>query len=199
MAELGVCPWALGSERERRYHDEEWGVPHTEDAQLLELLVLEGAQSGLSWATVLGKRERYREAFGRFDPAHVAALGPADVERMLADPGLIRHRGKLESAIANGRAAVAVIAAHGSLDAFVLAAIGGARLRHARERPEDVPAQTTESAALSRALRRHGFRFVGPTTAYAFMQAAGYVNDHLTSCPRHAPVDRLLSRADAGR
>jgi DNA-3-methyladenine glycosylase I len=191
VSDAGICPWALGSERERRYHDEEWGVPHRSDAQLLELLVLEGAQSGLSWATVLGKRERYREVFLGFDPERVAALTAADVDAMLADPGVVRHRGKLESAVGNARATLAVRASHGGLDAFVLEAIGGRRIRNAWTTMDEVPAQTPASAALSRALRRHGFRFVGPTTAYAFLQAAGYVNDHLVSCPRHAAVDAL--------
>lgn len=163
------------------YHDQEWGRPLHDERALLELLCLEGFQAGLSWLTILRRRESMRRAFAGFDPTALAEFGPTEITRLLADPGVIRHRGKIEAAIANARATLALRVAGTPLPQFVWSF-----------RPEpgpapasfaEVPSKTAASATLSKALIRHGFRFVGPTTAYAFMQAAGLVNDHLAGCP----------------
>lgn len=182
------CPWAR-SELEIAYHDEEWGVPVREDDRLLfEFLVLESAQAGLSWSTILRKREGYRAAFAGFDPQQVAAFGEADVARLLADPGIVRNRLKVASAISNAEAFLRVQEEHGGFGHWLWAFCGDApRVNHWRELSE-LPACTPESDALSRELRRRGFRFVGSTICYSFMQAVGLVNDHLVTCPRHAEV-----------
>jgi DNA-3-methyladenine glycosylase I len=166
----------------KRYHDHEWGAPVHDDRTLFEFLTLEGAQAGLSWETVLRKRERYRELFHDFDPARVARMTPARVEKLLLDPGIIRNRAKVESTVSNARAFLAVQKEFGSFDAFVWKFVGGKPLRSVRRRKGDVPATTPVAEALSKALRARGFRFVGPTICYAFMQAVGLVNDHLTTC-----------------
>jgi DNA-3-methyladenine glycosylase I len=163
------------------YHDSEWGVPSHDDRHLFEMLVLEGSQAGLSWSTILHRRSGYRRAFAGFDPAVVARFGPAEVARLVADPGIVRHRGKIEAAIANAQAVLAVSNKHGSLDAFLWGLVPDAPIRGGR----DIPAETPGSRALSKDLKRHGFRFVGPTTCYAFMQAVGMVNDHVAGCFRH--------------
>ena len=166
------------------YHDAEWGAPVHDDHVLFEFVTLEGAQAGLSWETVLKKRARYREAFAGFDPAKVARFTPARIERLLQDPGLIRHRGKLESTVSNARALLAVQREFGSFDRYVWRFVDG-RPRVNRPRTlSDLPARTAESDALSRDLKRRGFRFVGSTICYAFMQAVGMVNDHTTDCFR---------------
>ena len=168
----------------RRYHDEEWGVPLHDDRALFELLVLEGAQAGLSWRTILHRRQGYRAAFEGFDIARVAAYGQADRERLRADARIIRNRAKIDAAIANARATIQVQAEHGSLDAFLWSFVGGNPRRNAFRDISQVPAQTPESQAMSKALRSYGFSFVGPTICYAFMQSAGLVNDHVTNCFR---------------
>ncbi len=157
-------------------------MPLHGDSSLFELLVLEGAQAGLSWETVLRKRSRYREQFAGFDPARVARFTPARIERLLRDPGIIRNRAKIESAIDNARAVLRVQKEFGSFDAFLWGLVGGAPIVNRRRRIEQLPAATDESRALSAELRRRGFRFVGPTICYSFMQAAGMVNDHLVDC-----------------
>jgi DNA-3-methyladenine glycosylase I len=164
------------------YHDEEWGVPSHDDRHLFEMLVLEGAQAGLSWSTILHKRDGYRSAFAGFDAEAVARFGSADVERLLTDPGIVRNRLKVSSTIANARAVLAVRETHGSLDAFLWDIVPGAPLRRTTA---DVPAETTESRALSKELKRQGFRFVGPTVCYAFMQAVGMADDHAAGCYRY--------------
>ncbi|MGH7631716.1 MAG: DNA-3-methyladenine glycosylase I [Gemmatimonadales bacterium] len=177
------CAWAR-SELSAAYHDSEWGVPAHDDRVLFEFVTLEGAQAGLSWETVLKKRTRYREVFAGFDPARVARFTPARVGRLLADTGLIRHRGKIESTVSNARAVLAVQREFGSFDRYVWDFVGG-RPRVNRPRAlADVPARTPESDALSRDLKRRGFRFVGSTICYAFMQAVGMVNDHTADCFR---------------
>jgi DNA-3-methyladenine glycosylase I len=178
------------------YHDDEWGVPSHDDAHLFEMLTLEGAQAGLSWMTILRKRGGYRRAFKRFDAAKIARFGAADVERLMQDTSIVRNRAKIESTVENARAIVAVRASHGSLDAFLWDAVGGRPKVNARESVADLPAETAESRALSKLLKRHGFRFVGPTTLYSFMQAVGMVDDHETSCFRHTPN---RARAEARR
>jgi DNA-3-methyladenine glycosylase I len=172
------CSWGAGAPEYVRYHDEEWGRPlHGADA-LYERLVLEGFQSGLSWLTILRKREAFRAAFAGFRIAEVARFGPADVERLMADAGIVRNRAKIEAAIANARAAEQVA----DLDALIWSYAPDAGVRPAPRTLADVPAVTPESTALAKALKREGFRFVGPTTAYALMQACGLVDDHLAGC-----------------
>jgi DNA-3-methyladenine glycosylase I len=168
------------------YHDTEWGVPHHDDAALFELLTLEGAQAGLSWTTILRKRGGYREAFAGFDPSVVAAYTEADVDRLVVDPGIVRHRGKIESTVTNARAVVAVQQEFGSFDRYVWEFVGGERLVSTHRTLAELPSTSPESGAMSKDLKRRGFRFVGPTTVYAFMQAAGLVDDHVVSCFRHA-------------
>ena len=176
------CPWAGTTPEYQAYHDDEWGRPVADDVRLYEKLCLEGFQSGLSWLTVLRKREAFRRAFAGFEPAKVAAFDDGDVERLLGDAGIIRHRGKIEAAIANAGATLAVQADRGSLAALVWEFEPARRGRAAPVHLGDLQPQTPESVALSKALRRYGFRFVGPTTAYAAMQSLGLVNDHLKGC-----------------
>lgn len=181
---LSRCAWAT-SPLLIAYHDQEWGVPLHDDASLFELLSLEGAQAGLSWETVLRKRERYRALFAGFDPAAVARITPARVQRILQDAGIIRNRAKVESTIGNAKALRAIVQEFGSFDAYVWRFVGGKPIVNRRRGNGDVPSSTPESTALSKDLLRRGFRFVGPTICYAFMQAAGLVNDHLISCAWH--------------
>lgn len=177
------CPWAR-SPFALRYHDLEWGVPLHDDRGFFEFLLLEGAQAGLSWETILRKREAYRKAFDGFDPARVARYGPRRVERLLGNRGIVRNRLKVESAVTNARAFLRVAEEFGSFDAFMWGFVDGRpRLGHWRV-PEQIPASTPESEAMSRELKRRGFRFVGPTICYALMQATGLVNDHLVRCYR---------------
>ena len=171
------------------YHDREWGVPVHDDRRLFELLTLEGAQAGLSWRTVLHRREGYRRAFAGFAIEAVADFTAEHIERLLQDPGIIRNRAKVESTVRNAKATLALQAEDGSLDAFLWDFVGGAPQRNRFAASRELPAQTAQSAAMSRALKQRGFRFVGPTICYALMQAAGLVNDHLVSCFRHAPLD----------
>ncbi len=170
------------------YHDGEWGVPSRDDRHLFELLVLEGAQAGLSWATILRKREGYRRAFAGFDAAAVAGFGPADVERLLGDSGIVRNRLKIEGAIANARATLAVREQHGSFAAYLWSFVADAPIQGRWRTVAEIPVETEESRVLSRELKRRGFRFVGPTICYAAMQAAGLVNDHVVTCFRHAEL-----------
>ncbi len=170
------------------YHDTEWGVPEKDERRLFEFLVLESAQAGLSWLTVLKKREAYRRAFAGFSAERVARFTEADVRRLLSVPGIVRNRAKIEAAIANARAVLSIREEYGSFGAFLWRFAGGAPRVNRFRRPEEVPAQTPESAALSRELGRRGMRFFGPVIAYAFMQATGLVNDHLTGCFRHAAI-----------
>jgi DNA-3-methyladenine glycosylase I len=184
---LTRCEWASGSsEAMLAYHDEEWGVPSHDERHLFELLTLEGAQAGLSWSTILNKREGYRRAFAGFDAKKVARFGPKDVERLLADPGIVRNRLKVESTVANAAALLEL----GSLDAYLWDFVGGEPIVGAWRRLAELPAETELSRALSRDLKRRGFRFVGPTVCYAFMQAVGLVNDHTTDCFRFAELAR---------
>ena len=193
------CHWARGEPEMIAYHDREWGVPLRGDRRLFELLILEGAQAGLSWSTVLRRRSGYRLAFAGFDPKRVARFTPAAVTRLLRDPGIIRHRGKIESAVGNARAFLAIQREHGSFAAYLWSLVGGRPIQPQRRAPRQIPAETALSRELSRELRRRGFTFAGPTICYALMQAAGLVNDHLTSCFRHAEVRRLAREAGGGR
>ena len=179
----------LGDPEYLAYHDEEWGVPLHDDARLFEMLVLEGAQAGLSWSTILHKREGYREAFAGFDPAAVARFDRRRIERLLKDPSIVRNRAKVESAVANAKAVLEVQAEHGSLDAYLWSFVGGAPMVNAWSETDRIPAESSASRDLSRDLKRRGFRFVGPTVCYAFMQATGMVNDHLVACFRYRELE----------
>ena len=188
------CPWAGTDPLYVAYHDEEWGLASGDERHLFEMVVLEGFQSGLSWRTILMKRESFRKAFAGFDGKKVARFGAADVRRLLGDAGIVRHRGKIEATIQNARALTALHAAGESLGALAWAAVGGSPIVNRPRRLGDVPPVTEESKALSKALKKRGFAFVGPTTVYAFMQACGLVNDHLVGCPRHAACERAGKR-----
>ena len=190
------CWWAAGSADYAAYHDAEWGRPVTDDVRLFEKLTLEGFQSGLSWLTILRKRENFRAAFAGFDFWRVARFGRRDVARLLADAGIVRHRGKIEAAIANARAACRIVEAEGSLAAFVWRYEPAAASRPRRITRAVLAGMSAspESTALARDLRKRGFRFVGPTTVYAFMQAMGLVNDHLEGCGARDPVERSRAR-----
>lgn len=179
------CEWAGERELDLRYHDEEWGVPTHDDRTLFEFLVLEGAQAGLSWSTILAKREGYRRGFAGFDPARVARFTAERREHLLENPAIVRNRRKVESTVTNARAFLAVQDELGSFDAYVWAFVDGAPVQNRWQHLDELPATTAVSDALSKDLKRRGFRFVGSTITYAFMQATGMVNDHVRSCFRH--------------
>jgi len=179
---LPRCGWATNDEDYVRYHDEEWGRPVRDDRALFEKVTLEAFQSGLSWLIILRKRDAFRAAFAGFDPARVAAFGDADVERLMGDAGIVRNRAKIEATIANAKAAVAMADAGESLAELLWSFAPDPAGRPAPQSMADVPATTPESAAMAKELKRRGFRFVGPTTAYALMQACGLVNDHVAGC-----------------
>ncbi|MDQ4107344.1 MAG: DNA-3-methyladenine glycosylase I [Actinomycetota bacterium] len=183
------CEWApVDNPVYLAYHDEEWGVPVHDDRRLFEMLVLEGAQAGLSWSTILNKREGYRRAFAGFDPAKVARFDARKVDRLLADPSIVRNRLKVESTVANARAVLDVQEEDGSLDSYLWSFVGRAPKVSRFRTLSDIPAETPESKAMSKGLKGRGFRFVGPTVCYAFMQACGLVNDHVVSCFRYREV-----------
>ncbi len=186
------CAWApIDDPRYLAYHDEEWGVPSHDDVHLFEMLTLEGAQAGLSWSTILNKREGYRRAFAGFDAAKVARFTQAKVERLLADPGIVRNRLKVESAVNNGKRVAEVRRELGSLDVYLWSFVGGRPKINRWKGLGDIPAETGESRAMSKDMKRRGFRFVGPTVCYAFMQATGMVNDHTVDCFRFAELEEL--------
>jgi len=185
-AALVRCPWAGSDPLYVAYHDEEWGTPSEDERHLFAMLLLEGAQAGLAWITILRKREGYRRAFDGFDPERIARYGEAKVAELLADPGIVRNRAKVAAAIGNARAYLALREAGGSLGALAWDAVGGAPRRNSWRTMAEVPARTPESDALSRELKRRGFKFVGSTIVYAWMQAVGVVDDHLLSCFRRA-------------
>jgi DNA-3-methyladenine glycosylase I len=178
------CSWPK-SELDIRYHDEEWGVPVHDDRTLFEFLVLEGAQAGLSWSTILKKREHYRAALDGFDPERIARYTPKKLERLLANPGLVRNRLKIQSLVINARAFLATAEEHGSFDSYVWRFVDGAPRRNRWRALRDIPSRTPESDALSRDLLGRGFKFVGSTICYAYMEAVGMVNDHLVDCFRY--------------
>jgi DNA-3-methyladenine glycosylase I len=184
------CPWAH-TPLDLAYHDQEWGVPQRDDRKLFEMLILEGAQAGLSWSTILAKRENYRRAFDGFDAEKIARYDAAKVAALLADAGIVRNRLKIAATIANAKAFLAVQREYGSFNRYVWAFVGGRPIvNHPRGRG-DVPASTPDSDAMSRDLKKRGFKFVGTTICYAFMQATGMVNDHLVTCPRHPVCAKL--------
>jgi DNA-3-methyladenine glycosylase I len=180
------CPWCEGSDLYRQYHDLEWGMPLHDDRALFELLILEGAQAGLSWSTILKKRERYREVFDGFDPSLIARYDDEKVAALLADPGIVRNRAKVAATIGNAKAYLALREGGETLDHFLWRFVGGTPICNHWSSMAEVPAKTAQSDAMSKALLKAGFKFVGSTICYAFMQAAGMVNDHLTTCFRHA-------------
>jgi len=181
------CAWAR-DDLARRYHDEEWGVPLHDDHRLFEFIVLEGAQAGLSWDTILRKRDNYREAFDNFDPALIARYDKRRVERLLKNQGIVRNRLKIASAIQNAQAFLAVKEEFGAFDKYIWRFIGGAPKRNSWKTTKEVPAETAEATAMSKDLRKRGFNFVGPTICYAFMQAVGMVNDHWIDCFRYREI-----------
>lgn len=183
------CDWCGSDPLYTTYHDREWGVPLHDDTRLFEFLILEGAQAGLSWLTILRKREHYRQAFAGFDAERVARFGEADIARLLGNPGIVRNRLKIASAIRNARAVLAVRAAHGSLDRFLWEFVDGRPVQNRWRTVQEIPASTPRSEQMSRELRRFGCSFVGSTICYALMQATGMVNDHLVGCYRHAQLD----------
>jgi len=189
-ADAPRCPWAGTDPLYVRYHDEEWGVPHADEQRLFEKLVLEGFQSGLSWITILKKRDNFRNAFDGFDPTRIARYGAPEVARLMADEGIVRNRMKIEATIDNARAYL-TLRETTSLAKFLWDQLDGRPMLNRFARHAEVPPVSAASTAISKALKQRGFRFVGPTTVYAFMQSTGMVNDHLTSCHRHEACARL--------
>lgn len=182
------CGWSAGSESYRRYHDEEWGMQVHDDRKLFEFLILEGAQAGLSWSTILNKRDSYRKAFAEFDPIKVARFTPSHIERLLSNPGIVRNRLKVEGAVRNARAFLTVQKEFGSFDAYIWRFTDGKPIRNRRHTLSEIPSHSEESDAMSKDLKKRGFTFVGTTICYAFMQAVGMVNDHLVTCFRYSEV-----------
>ena len=185
------CEWCGNNPLYISYHDEEWGVPVHDDRRLFEILILEGAQAGLSWLTILRKREHYRRAFDGFDVEKVAAYSEAEVQRLLADSGIVRNRLKIEAAVRNARGVLEIMEAFGSFDLFIWRYVDHTPIQNTWKSLAQLPARTERSDRLSRDLKKRGFNFVGPTICYAFMQAVGMVNDHTVDCFRYAAVRRL--------
>jgi DNA-3-methyladenine glycosylase I len=194
---LERCAWCGADPLYVRYHDQEWGVSVHDDRKLFEMIVLDGAQAGLSWLTILRKRENYRQAFDRFDPELIARYDERRIAQLLADPGIVRNRLKIEAAIKNARACLALRERHGALDTFLWRYVDGEPRQNAWRSLAEVPARTPEAEAMSRDLKRLGFSFVGPTICYAFMQAAGMVNDHIVACFRHRELLELKASTSA--
>ena len=190
---LKRCPWSGQDPLYLAYHDEEWGVPLHEDNRLFEMLVLESMQSGLSWITILRKRKSFQTAFRQFDPRKIATFGSKEIEKLLADPSIIRNRAKIEAAVANARATLAAQEKYGSLDAFLWRVVDGKPLVHRWSDYHEAPARTPESELLAKECKGHGFQFIGPTVAYAFMQAVGMVNDHEVTCFRYKQLSVSVS------
>lgn len=192
MAEDGKvrCSWCGNDPLYLAYHDQEWGVPERDDRRLFEMLLLEGFQAGLAWITILRKRDGFRKAFDGFDPEAIAAYDQAKVECLLQDEGIIRHRGKIEGAVRSARATLDLMARTGGFSHFVWQFVDGKQIVNRFGSLSEVPAETVQSKAMSKALKAEGFKFCGPTICYAFMQATGMVNDHVTTCFRHEPCSR---------
>lgn len=197
--EVNRCGWSGTDPLYVSYHDQEWGVPVHDDRKLFEFLVLEGAQAGLSWITILRKREEYRRAFDGFDPQKIARYGQRSLTRLLSNPGIVRNRRKLESAIRNAKAFLRLQQEFGSFEAYQWRFVDGQPIQNRHRSPRTIPARTPISDSLSKDLKQRGFSFVGSTIIYAHMQAVGMVNDHVVDCFRHAPVQRLGSRRSGAR
>jgi len=187
--EIKRCGWCTGSELEQTYHDVEWGMPLHDDQKLFEFLILEGAQAGLSWVTVLKKREHYRKVFGQFDPVKVAEYSDEIIEQLLLDPGIIRNRLKVTSTVSNARLFLDVQEEFGTFDRYIWQFTEGETIQNTWQSMSELPANTAESDAMCKDLKKRGFRFVGTTICYAFMQATGMVNDHVTSCYRYEDLN----------
>ena len=187
LTEKKRCSWATTPQM-IAYHDDEWGVPQRDDRVLFEFLILEGAQAGLSWSTILAKREAYRRAFSNFDPRRIARYDARKLKQLLADPGIVRNKLKISSAVQNARAFLAVQKEFGSFHAYIWQFVGGVPIQNALKLPGQIPARTVESDKMSKDLLKRGFKFVGPTICYAFMQGVGMVNDHLVTCFRYAEI-----------
>ena len=185
------CEWGEGHALSVVYHDEEWGVPVHDDRRLFEFLILEGAQAGLSWSTILNKRDNYRAAMENFDPGKVARFSHSKIERLMSDPGIVRNRLKIESTVTNGIRFLEVQSDYGSFDAYLWGFVDGSPVQNRWRRSDDIPTYTDIAQRLSRDLKRRGFKFVGPTICYAYMQAVGLVNDHLVDCFRYRQVAKL--------
>jgi len=190
---MELCQWAGSSELMRLYHDHEWGVPVNDDRTLFEFLTLEGAQAGLSWSTILKRREHYRAVFDNFEADKVAAWSAKKVEELLHNPSIIRNRGKIESVISNARALLEVQQQYGSFNRYIWSFTHGESIQNYWKSHLEIPAHTVESSNMSRDLKKLGFKFVGPTICYAFMQAVGMVNDHTVDCFRHRDISKLLT------
>jgi DNA-3-methyladenine glycosylase I len=188
------CAWSGTDALYMRYHDHEWGVPVHDDRRLFEMLILEGAQAGLSWLTILKKREAFRQAFDGFDPSRVAQYDGRKIRELLRNPGIIRNRLKIQAAVQNARAFLEVVDEFGSFDQYIWRFVGGKPLHNRRARLRDIPARTEDSDALSRDLKKRGFTFVGSTICYAFMQAVGMVNDHVVECFRYKEIRKAAVR-----
>ena len=182
------CEWARNSDLEAEYHDKEWGVASTDDEHLFEMLILEGAQAGLSWSTILKKRDSYRQAYYGFDPERVARFTKRSVERLLGDPGIVRNRLKVNASIQNAKAYLEIQEEYGSFSEYIWDFVDGEPVVNRWRHLQDIPAETPESQAMSKALKTRGFKFVGPTICYAFMQSVGMVNDHEISCFRYSQL-----------
>ena len=191
------CGWARGSELDVAYHDLEWGVPRRDDRILFEALTLEGAQAGLSWSTILKKREGYREAFLGFSPEAVAAMGADAVDVLVTNPGIVRHRGKIESTVNNAARILELQREFGTFSGYLWEFVGGRPVQNRWESLSDIPSTSEQAKALSKDLKKRGFRFVGPTTCYAFMQAVGMVNDHEVGCFRYGIVQQMAQEPTA--
>jgi len=187
------CPWAGDDPLHQAYHDQEWGVPLHDERRHFEMLILEGFQAGLSWLTILKKRENFRAAFDNFDPNKVAAYGPDKIAALMNDAGIVRNRRKIEAAIKNARAFLAIQEEFGSFDEYIWSFVDHRPMQNSFRKPSQVPAETETSRAISRELKKRGMSFVGPTIIYAHMQAIGMVNDHLVSCPRHGEIKDMLA------
>ena len=185
------CQWACKSEAEKQYHDNEWGVPLRDERGLFEFLILEGAQAGLSWSTILNKRENYRKAFDQFDAAKIARYSDKRIEKLLTNPGIVRNRLKVNAAVTNARAWLDLREREGDVSEWLWQFVGGEPIHNSWEDLSQVPVNTTQSDAMSKALKRNGFKFVGTTICYAFMQATGMVNDHTTDCFRWAELAEI--------
>ena len=188
------CDWLTKDELYISYHDTEWGVPVHDDTKLFEMLILEGAQAGLSWLTVLKRRESYRQAYDSFDPAKIAKWDKEKIEALLKNPGIIRNRLKVQAAVINAKAYLDVIGEFGSFDAFIWSFVGGSPIRNSWKNIKEIPATTPESDTMSKELKNRGFKFTGSTICYAFMQAVGMVNDHTADCFRHGEIGSLAKR-----
>jgi len=192
------CPWCGDDPLYVAYHDEQWGVPEHDDRRLFEMLILEGAQAGLSWLTILRKREEYRRAFDGFDVEKIARHGEADMSRLLADPGIVRNRLKIEAAVRNAAGVLRIKESHGSFDRFIWRYVGYQPRQNIRQTLSQLPNRTEESDMMSKDLKKMGFNFVGPTICYAFMQAVGMVNDHTVDCFRHGEIRELAQQSHPG-